>query len=127
VGVLSISVQDALGSPDGIVWTIQDDGVGTAEVTRARVFEAFFTTCSTMGASAEFTPAFLIGDIMMPDMTGVEPAIHFRKSHRKCKVLLFSGQASTADLLERARTEGYDLDLLSKPVHPADLLAKLRV
>jgi hypothetical protein len=41
--------------------------------------------------------------------------------------LLFSGQASTADLLERARAEGYDFDLLSKPVHPADLLAKLRI
>ena len=60
-------------------------------------------------------------------MTGVELAIHFRKSHPEFKVLLFSGQASTADLLEKARADGYDLDLLSKPVHPADLLAKLRV
>jgi hypothetical protein len=41
-------------------------------------------------------------------------------------VLLFSGKASTTDLLEKARAESYDFDLLSKPVHPADLLAKLR-
>lgn len=80
-----------------------------------------------IAASAELTPALLISDVMMPGMTGVELAIHFHRTQPECKVLLFSGQASTADLLEKARSEGYDFDLLSKPVHPADLLAKLRV
>lgn len=80
-----------------------------------------------IAASAELTPDLLISDVMMPGMTGVELAIHFRKIHPECRVLLFSGQAATADLLEKARAEGYDFDLLSKPVHPADLLAKLRV
>jgi CheY-like chemotaxis protein len=59
-------------------------------------------------------------------MTGAELAIHFRKIQPDCKVLLFSGQAATADLLEAARKSGYDFYLLSKPVHPTDLLAKLR-
>jgi CheY-like chemotaxis protein len=63
----------------------------------------------------------------MPGMTGVELAIHFRKAQPECRILLFSGQAPTADLLEKARTQGYDFDLLSKPVHPTDLLAKLRI
>jgi hypothetical protein len=34
---------------------------------------------------------------------------------------------ATADLLEKARTQAYNFDLLSKPVHPNDLLAKLRI
>jgi CheY-like chemotaxis protein len=78
-------------------------------------------------AAAETTvPDLLITDVVMPGMTGIELAIHFRAAHPKCKVLLFSGQASTADLLEQARKKGHDFDLLSKPVHPADLLAKIR-
>jgi PAS domain S-box-containing protein len=48
-GVLSISVEDAVGSPDGIVLTVQDNGVGIAESDMPRVFEAFFTTRSTVG------------------------------------------------------------------------------
>ena len=63
---------------------------------------------------------------MMPGMTGIELAIQFRQAQPACKALLFSGQAATADLLEKAREQGHDFDLLSKPIHPADLLAKLR-
>jgi signal transduction histidine kinase len=48
-GVLSISVEDSEMSPDGIVVTVQDNGVGIAEADRPRVFEAFFTTRSTIG------------------------------------------------------------------------------
>jgi PAS domain S-box-containing protein len=48
-GVLSISVEDAVEPQDGIVLAIQDNGVGIAEADLPRVFEAFFTTRSTVG------------------------------------------------------------------------------
>jgi PAS domain S-box-containing protein len=48
-GVLAISVEDAIDPGDGIILTIQDDGVGIAEADLPRVFEAFFTTHSTVG------------------------------------------------------------------------------
>jgi CheY-like chemotaxis protein len=73
-----------------------------------------------------FQPDMLISDVIMTGMTGIEVAIETRKKLPNCKVLLFSGQAATADLLERARAQGHEFDILAKPVHPTDLLAKLR-
>ena len=55
----------------------------------------------------------------MPDMNGIEAAIHIRGFLPACKVLLFSGQAATADLLENARARGHEFEILAKPVHPA--------
>jgi CheY-like chemotaxis protein len=71
-------------------------------------------------------PDLIISDVMMPDMNGIEAAILIREFLPGCKVLLFSGQAATADLLENARARGYEFEILAKPVHPQDLLAKLR-
>ena len=65
-------------------------------------------------------------DLRMPGMTGIEAAIATRQRMPNCKILLFSGQATTADLLEKARQEGHEFEILAKPVHPTDLLAKLR-
>ena len=73
-----------------------------------------------------FQPDMLISDVIMTGMTGIEAAIATRAKMPNCKILLFSGQAATADLLEQARTQGHEFDILAKPVHPTDLLAKLR-
>ena len=71
-------------------------------------------------------PDMLISDVIMTGMTGIEAAIITRNQLPKCKILLFSGQAATADLLEKARADGHEFEILAKPVHPTDLLAKLR-
>jgi CheY-like chemotaxis protein len=71
-------------------------------------------------------PDLIISDVIMPDMNGIEAAIHIRGFLPACKILLFSGQAATADLLENARARGHEFEILAKPVHPQDLLAKLR-
>ncbi len=73
-----------------------------------------------------FHPDMLISDVIMTGMTGIEAAIQTRTKLPTCKILLFSGQAATADLLERARSQGHEFEILAKPVHPTDLLAKLR-
>src|ERR1700680_1230321 len=73
-----------------------------------------------------FQPDMLISDVIMTGMTGIEAAIITRSRMPNCKILLFSGQAATADLLEKARTQGHEFEILAKPVHPTDLLAKLR-
>jgi DNA-binding response OmpR family regulator len=73
-----------------------------------------------------FQPEMLISDVIMADLNGIDAAIRIRALLPGIKILLFSGQAATADLLEKARNEGYEFDILAKPVHPQDLLARLR-
>ena len=74
-----------------------------------------------------FQPEMLIADVVMPGMTGIEAAIAVRNKLPKCNILLFSGQAATTELLEQARTQGHEFEILAKPVHPADLLERLRM
>jgi CheY-like chemotaxis protein len=71
-------------------------------------------------------PSLLITDVVMPGMTGIELAITLVKAIPDCKVLLFSGQAATADMLTTARDMGYDFSMLAKPVHPTDMLRRVK-
>ena len=73
-----------------------------------------------------FAPDMLISDVIMADLNGIDAAIRIRSLLPAIKILLFSGQAATADLLEKARKDGYEFDILAKPVHPQDLLARLQ-
>ena len=68
-------------------------------------------------------PELLITDVMLPGMSGIELAVTMRRIFPDCKILLFSGQAATSDLLDSANRTGHKFELLSKPVHPKDLLA----
>jgi PAS domain S-box-containing protein len=48
-GTLFVSVSDALSAEDGVVLTIEDDGVGIEPKDLPKVFDAFFTTRATVG------------------------------------------------------------------------------
>lgn len=73
----------------------------------------------------EFQPDLLLADVKMTGMNGIELAIKMCSDMPECKLLLISGQAETADLLEEARSRGYEFEILAKPVSPKDLLAKV--
>ncbi|MFZ0747069.1 MAG: response regulator [Terracidiphilus sp.] len=75
-------------------------------------------------AQAE-APDLLISDVIMAHLSGIDLAIQVQSCCPDCKVLLFSGQAATADLLATARANGHDFELVSKPVHPKDLLSRI--
>ena len=70
-------------------------------------------------------PAVVISDVEMPGMNGVQLAVLIRERYPDCRVLLFSGQAATVDLLDEARRNGYVFEILQKPIPPAELLAKI--
>ena len=71
-------------------------------------------------------PEMIVSDVIMNDMNGIDAAIQIRRMLPTCKILLFSGQAATAALLEQARNRGHEFEILAKPVHPQDLLTRLR-
>jgi CheY-like chemotaxis protein len=83
---------------------------------------AVYTGTAAVDRARETKPDLIISDVM----NGIEAAIRIRQVLPACKILLFSGQAATADLLEKARAQGHEFEILAKPVHPQDLLAKLR-
>jgi CheY-like chemotaxis protein len=71
-------------------------------------------------------PDILLTDVMMPGMNGIEVAKSIRASLPQCRIVLLSGQAATGELLERARSEGHEFEILTKPIHPGMLLSILR-
>jgi CheY-like chemotaxis protein len=87
---------------------------------------AVYSGIAAVESARNLRPDLIISDVIMQDMDGIEAAIHIRDFLPGCKILLFSGQAATADLLENARAQGHDFEILAKPVHPSELLAKLK-
>ena len=68
-------------------------------------------------------PELMITDVALPGMNGIELAVTIKRIYPDCKIVLFSGQASTSDLIAVAGRSGHHFTLLNKPVPPQDLLA----
>jgi DNA-binding response OmpR family regulator len=95
-----------------------------AAILQMNGFSAKFFTCpqEALSAARLKAPDLVISDVAMPGISGIDLAIQMRAQYPACKILLFSGQAATMDLLENARVQGHDFDLLLKPVPPTELL-----
>jgi CheY-like chemotaxis protein len=87
---------------------------------------AVYSGKSAVERAQEVVPDLVISDVIMNDMDGIQAAIAIRGLLPRTKILLFSGQAATADLLESARAQGHEFEIMAKPVHPQDLLAKIK-
>ena len=113
------------------VFVVDDEAViatSLAIILRQIGFEAkpFTEPLEALKAAESETPDLLISDVVMPGLSGIDLAIQLQKRCPNCKVLLFSGQAATASMLDDARAGGHDFALLVKPVHPKDLLREIR-
>jgi CheY-like chemotaxis protein len=91
-------------------------------------FDTVFALSGTeaIELAEQVCPDVVISDVIMPDLDGVQTAIRIRQACPDARILLFSGQAATSDILERARAEGHDFEVLPKPIHPTRLLAAVR-
>ena len=118
-------------NPPQTVFVVDDEPViasTLAAILNASGFQAtaFTSPEDAIKAAEREGPSLLISDVVMPGMNGVDLAIHLRSLFPKCKVLLFSGQAATREIIDLAKNAGHDFELLAKPIHPKDLLAAIR-
>jgi DNA-binding response OmpR family regulator len=87
---------------------------------------AAYSAEEAIEAARELQPDIVISDVLMPKMSGVDLGIHLRKELPKARVILFSGQAATSELMRKAEADGYSFELFPKPIHPEELIAKLK-
>jgi CheY-like chemotaxis protein len=73
-----------------------------------------------------FQPDILVTDVVMGAMNGIETAILVRGMLPSCRIVLLSGQSITAEFLDHAREQGYEFEIIAKPLHPDQLIAQLR-
>jgi CheY-like chemotaxis protein len=74
----------------------------------------------------EHHPDIVLTDVLMPNMSGVDMAIEIQERLPATRIVLLSGQAATAELMRRAADQGHHFELLAKPIHPEDLIARLK-
>jgi CheY-like chemotaxis protein len=111
---------------------VVDDERLLADTTAAILRHAGFETriaydgFIALEVASSFRPDYILTDITMPEMNGVELAIAITKMYPVTKILLFSGQAGISEILEQSKAKGFEFPLLAKPVHPAKLIEGLR-
>lgn len=96
-------------------------------ILRCSGYEArgFYEAESALKACEDLEPDLVVSDVSMPGMSGTELAVRLKERFPQCEVLLFTGQVASRELLKAASEKGYEFELLTKPVHPKDLLARV--
>ena len=83
---------------------------------------AAYSGADAMKFAELIPPDILLTDVMMPGMNGIDLAVAVKALSPDCAVLLFSGHAHLSHLLDDPRCAVHDFPLLSKPIHPDELL-----
>ena len=117
--------------PQNLILVVDDEPA--IRMTAAAILEmqGYKTATAADGEAAferalELRPNLVLSDVVMPGMNGVQLAIALREALPETQILLFSGNTATADILEGARTQGYDFKILAKPVPMEELLTEVR-
>ncbi len=118
------------GLPRPIVLIVDAEAV--AANTRAMILEqsgisamVAYDGKSALEIAHATPPDLLLAGVAIPGMNGVDLAMAIRQIIPDCSILLFPGQTSTADLLDADRTAGQPFTILTKPLGPAELVARV--
>ncbi len=120
------------GTESGQKILVVDDNRNVADSIAFMLSHAGYTATARYSASEaiEFSrsikPDIVISDIVMPGTDGIDMGVAIRSFLPSCKILLFSGEVLTQEMREKLETRAAGIAFVEKPIHPADLLAKLR-
>jgi CheY-like chemotaxis protein len=98
-----------------------------SEIFRKIGYEAFTAYNGQHGleAARKLAPNLVLSDVMMPDLDGVSMAMAIKNARPEVKILLFSGVASTVELLHDAKEKGFHFEILQKPIAPDEIVRKV--
>ncbi len=120
-----------IGSPAPRILVVDDEKIIADTIVQILNRNGFIADAAYGGEEAiekakRFCPELVLSDVLMPEVDGVEAAIEIRKHCPETRIVLFSGQAATVEILARARERGHSFELLPKPIHPTELIKRLR-
>jgi CheY-like chemotaxis protein len=99
----------------------------TCEILQGAGFDAraAYDGWTALDIADKFHPDYLLTDVLMPRMNGVELAIAITKMSPATRIVLFSGQAGISEILLEGHDLGYEFEIVAKPIHPIKLIERL--
>ena len=114
--------------PHSVRVLVVDDDVRVADslvqILTATGHEAMaaYSAEAAMKLAEKLNPEAVVTDVVMGPVSGIELANHIREHFPGCRVLLFSGHATTRAFTDAFLTRGSSVQFLPKPVHPNKIL-----
>ena len=97
-------------------------------ILRAAGFDAAgaLTAEAALQAATQHCPDVLLCDIQLGCTNGIELSLEVWILLPSCRIILISGDTSSAELLNNALERGNHFEVIAKPAPPKELLALLR-
>jgi CheY-like chemotaxis protein len=116
--------------PAGKVLVVDDDrelAYTLGDILKRQGYETAIASSGeeAVYAAGSFRPDCLVSDVSMGKMNGAELAIQILRFLPACKVLLISGHFASQEFLKPAKVQGFEFEVLPKPVPPRELLERI--
>ena len=113
------------------ILVVDDDTSGADSLAFMLSNAGYETSVAYSGTEAierakEFKPDMLLCDVRMAGVDGVQAAIEISKLFPLCQCLLFSGDVGSRTLIDDYRSNGHKFQYFEKPLHPQELISKLK-
>jgi DNA-binding NtrC family response regulator len=97
-----------------------------AEILRLHGYEAkaHYNGESALADAEKFCPQVILSDVCMGKVDGIEMAVRIRRSHPECRIILFTASPAFGEIHRRIDDLGFEF--LKRPLHPWDVLVRLR-